>query len=233
MTRFYFKGKSCREFGIYVSGSGTYNAPEPDVTSYEIPGRNGDLIISNGRYKNIVVSYPAFIRSQFRQNSARARAWLLSSDGYHRLSDDYHPYEFRLGRFMGPIDFDMRFLNRTGECVLSFDCKPQRFLTNGEEKRTFTESGYLLNPTAFPAKPLITVHGTGDGLLTIGGTTVTLEGISDYITLDSDIQDAYKGNLNMNSAMVGSFPELTEGQNVISFSGDITGVDIIPRWWTL
>lgn len=233
MTRFYFNGKSCRDFGIYVSGSGTFNAPELDVTTYEIPGRNGDLVISNGRYKNIQVVYPAFIRSNFKHNAARARAWLLEPQGYCRLSDDYHPHEFRLARFVGPIDFDMRFMNWSGECALTFDCKPQRFLISGEEKRTFTEATVLRNDTLFKAKPLLTVYGSGSGQVTIGSTTFSLSDISDHVTIDCDIQDAYKGTENKNNTMTGSFPVLEPGDNIIAFSGGVEKIDIIPRWWTL
>ena len=222
MTRFYFNGKSCREFGIYVSGSGTFNAPELDVTSYEIPGRNGDLVISNNRYKNIQVVY-----------AAKARAWLLKPEGYCRLSDDYNPHEFRLARFVGPIDFDMRFMNRGGECALAFDCKPQRFLFSGEEKREFEEPSTIWNETAFDAKPLITVYGSGAGQITIGDTTVSFSDISDYVTLDCDIQDAYKGIQNKNSTMTGSFPVLHPGENLVTFSGGVTKIEIIPRWWSL
>ena len=233
MTRFYFNGKSCRSFGIYVSGSGTFNAPELDVTSYEIPGKNGDLIVSNGRYKNIVVSYPAFIRSDFKYNAAKARAWLLQPQGYCRLSDDYHPEEFRLARFVGPIDFDMRFLNWSGETTLSFDCKPQRFLVHGEEKRVFTAPASLWNDTLFTAKPLITVYGSGAGEMTIGDTTVRFSEISDFVVLDCDLQDAYKNLENKNSTMTGSFPGLAPGENIVTFSRGITKIEIIPRWWTL
>ena len=233
MTRFYFNGKSCREFGIYVSGSGTFNAPELDVTSYEIPGRNGALVVSNGRYKNIQVVYPAFIRSHFRANAAKARAWLLSPQGYCRLSDDYHPYEFRLARFAGPIDFDMRFMNRSGECALAFDCKPQRFLVSGEEMLSFSENSALQNDTLFDAKPLITVYGYGSGKITIGDTTAVFSDISEYVTLDCDIQNAYKGTENKNSTMTGPFPVLHPGNNVIALFGNVTKVEIIPRWWTL
>lgn len=233
MTRFYFDGKSCRDFGIYVSGSGTFNAPELDVTTYEIPGKNGDLVISNGRYKNIVVQYHAFIRSDFRHNAERARAWLLHPQGYRRLSDDYHPNEFRLARFTGPIDFDMRFMNRSGECTLNFDCKPQRFLASGEGKLTFEAASVLWNDTLFNAKPLITVYGSGSGQITVGSITVLLSDIPEYVTLDCDLQDAYKGLTNKNSIMTGSFPVLTPGSNTVSFTGGVTKIEIIPRWWTL
>ena len=75
---FIFDGKNSRDYGIYISGSGTFNAPEMDITTVEIPGRNGDLTISNNRFRNITVEYPAFIRKQFRHNAAAAKLWLLS-----------------------------------------------------------------------------------------------------------------------------------------------------------
>lgn len=233
MNRIAFNGESSQSFGIYVSGEGTFNSPELDTISYSVPGKNGDIIISNNRYKNITVTYPAFIRSNFKQNSDRAREWLLSPQGYKRLSDDYHPGEFRLAKFVSPLDFTMRFLNYSGECNLTFDCKPQRFLTSGEEPITFESNSTLYNGHQFTANPLITVYGSGNGNLTIGDRTVTLTGISEYVTLDSDIQNAYKGNTNKNGSMSGEFPVLKSGNNIISFSGGITKVTIVPRWWTL
>ena len=233
MNRFYFNGESCSKYGIYVSGDGTFNATELDTTSYQIPGRNGDLVISNGRYKNIILTYPAFIRQNFAANAGKARAWLLSPQGYCRLSDDYHPYEFRLGRFKGPMDFDMRFLNLSGECEISFDCKPQRFLVSGEKALHFDAADAIVNPTGFEALPQIKVYGDGDGTLTCGSTTLTLSAIDEYIVLDSEIQDAYKDTLNRNAMVSGEFPTLQSGENTVSWSGGITGIDITPRWWTL
>ena len=105
-----FGGKCSKDFGIYVSGSGTFNAPERDVERIEIPGRNGELIIDSGRFKNESVSYPAFIRTSFRSCADVAREWLLSYPGYRRLEDSYNPECFRMASFTGPLDFDTRFV---------------------------------------------------------------------------------------------------------------------------
>lgn len=233
MNSFTFNGINSKQFGIYVSGSGTFNSPELDVIEYEVPGRNGNIIISNNRYKNITVAYPAFIRYAFRDNAMRARAWLLRPQKYCRLEDDYDTEHFRLGLFSGPLDFDMRFLNRSGDTNISFDCKPQRYRKDGEFVSEFTGAGTLVNPTLFDACPLITVYGSGNGTLLIGDTSVQLSGISEYVTLDCDIQDAYKGTTNKNGTMTGDFPKLSPGANVVSFTGGITKLEIIPRWWTL
>ncbi|MBR5931241.1 MAG: hypothetical protein IKZ95_04355, partial [Lachnospiraceae bacterium] len=58
---FVFGGQDSRNYGIYISGSGVFGAPERDGSKVSIPGRNGEMFLDNGRYKNIEIKYPAFI----------------------------------------------------------------------------------------------------------------------------------------------------------------------------
>jgi phage-related protein len=52
--------------------------------------------------------------------------------------------------------------------------------------------------------------------------------------LDCDLQNAYNGNGNRNMYIdAPEFPVLKNGENKISFSGGITKIQIIPRWWEL
>ena len=39
MNYFCYGGKCSRDYGIYISGSGTYNVPERDITKVEVPGK--------------------------------------------------------------------------------------------------------------------------------------------------------------------------------------------------
>ena len=108
---FTFDGQSSADFGVYISGGGTYNAPERDVTTYSVPGRNGDLIVDNGRFSNITVSYEAFIVRDFSKNAERLRLWLKSKHGYKRLEDSYHTDFFRMAYLSSTLDFSTGFLN--------------------------------------------------------------------------------------------------------------------------
>lgn len=233
MGYFMLDGKCSRDFGIYISGEQVFNAPERDVESIEIPGRNGDLTISRNRFKNITVSYPAFIRSDFAQNASAARTWLLASDGYRRLEDSYDPEHYRMARFTGPIDFTMRFLNYAGEVTLSFTCQPQRWRKDGEYPLPCPNGGSLYND-GFPALPLIKVSGTGTGNLYVGRYTVAIKSLDGYVMLDSNAQNAYKDTLNKNSTISApEFPVLQPGENTVSWDGGIAAVEITPRWWTV
>lgn len=239
MKRFFFDGQSSSDYGMIISGAGTFNAPQRDVEIVSVPGRNGDLIIDNGRYLNTTVTYPVSIFRDFPDKASAARSWLMSQSGYRRLEDDYHPDHFRLAAFNGPMDFDVKLMNRIGEATLKFNCKPQRFLKSGEHPVVVTRGMYLYNPTAFSALPLITVYGSGGGALIVGGVTVTIKELTDQLTLDCELQDAYRhvgdgAPENKNGCIYApKFPVLQPGDNQILFYGDITGATIIPRWWEL
>ena len=86
------------------------------------------------------------------------------------------------------------------------------------------------NPGSVYSEPVITVYGTGDITLMVGTVIVELEGISGSITLDSELQEAYSGTTSMNSAMSGEFPILKPGMNAISWTGEVTKVEVKPNW---
>lgn len=227
-----FNGKSSKDFGVYISGLNTYNAPERDVEVLSIPGKNGDLTIDNGRYKNITVSYPAFIYDQFDQNIEGLRNYLLSQSGYKRLEDTYHPEEFRLGRFRGEFSAKVVDWLEAGEFDLEFDCYPQRFLKSGEQPLTFTAAGSIHNEY-MPSKPLIRAYGTGS--FTISGVSVQITTANEYTDIDCELMEAYKGSTNCNGNIVltnGTFPVLNQGDNSVGISG-LTRIEITPRWWIL
>lgn len=234
MNYFTFDGETSADFGVYISGSGTYNAPDRDITTYSVPGRNGDLIVDNGRFLNTTITYEASIIHNFPLNAERLRLWLKSKTGYKRLEDSYHPDFYRMAYFSGAIDFSPGFLNWNAQLTLNFTCLPQRWLKSGEFPIQMNQSGAQLFNAYMPSLPLIKVYGSGSGTLVVNQTTIVIKDISEYMMIDCDIQNAYKGTVNQNqniSAPV--FPELQSGENIIAWSGNISGVEIVPRWWTI
>lgn len=228
-----FAGKSSEDFKCHISGSGTFVSPSRDIESIAVPGRNGDLHIDNGRFSNVIITYPAFITEDFDQNYSALKAFLLSKTKQERLADSYHPDHFRKGIFHGSIDPKMTTRNKAGSFDLTFDCDPRMFLKEGEKVHVFTNAGTLKNNTAFPSKPFIMAYGTGT--LTIGSISLQITSANEYTNIDCDIQEAYKGTTNCNTNIVltnGEFPELLPGNNEISFTG-LTSIEITPRWWTI
>lgn len=120
-------GKEC---DMFVLGKGAFGAPSRDVTQIHVPGRNGDILVDNGGWNNVDVTYSSCcILSNFRENVAKLREYLLANPGYHELTDPYNPDEVRYAEFRGPFTPEAFTAkgNNAGMFDLTFNCKPQRF----------------------------------------------------------------------------------------------------------
>lgn len=228
-----YAGKQTTDFDVWISGTGTFDAPKRDVTMIDVPGRSGKLTRDNGRFDNIEVTYPAFISRNFIQNMEGFRAFMKSLTGYQRLEDTYHPDYYRQAVLIDNFNPKTTPLNRGGEFNIVFNCKPQRFLKLGEKTMQFRQNGTIHNPTYYEAKPIIRAYGTGQ--FTVGGETIKINETSDYIDFDCDLQDAYRGLTNMNGKielLTGGFPTLPPGDSGVVLNG-IYILEIIARYWTI
>lgn len=219
-------------YGVYISGTGAFNAPSRDREMIEVPGRNGDIINDRGRYRNIEVTYPAFIIKDFAD---KVRTWankILEPIDYVRLEDTYNPDEYRLAVLSQGMEVNPVSWLAAGSFDLIFNCRPERFLKIGDTVQTFTADGTITNPTDMTAKPLIRVYGTGK--VEVNGTEITIASHSlSYIDIDCDLQEAFCGSVNANQYIsVDDFPKLDPGANIVDLTG-VTSVQITPRWWRL
>lgn len=167
-----FDGESSKDYGIYITGSAVFNAPARDVEMITIPGRNGTFALDHGRFENIEVTYPAGVfgdtEADFAQGISDFRNFLASRQGYVELSDDYNPGEYRLAVYKSGLEVTPAQL-KAGEFEIVFDCKPQRWLTAGQDPVTVTTGDEINNPTLFDASPLLLVDGYGQITLGDGG----------------------------------------------------------------
>lgn len=150
MRAFNFGGVSSREFGVGISGSGTFDAPERDVEVIDIPGRNGALIQDNGRFKNIDVTYPAWMHRDFDEWFPRFKSAMQQFTGYQILTDEYDTEHFREAIFTGAMQPYTGVYNKSGKFDVVFNCKPQRFLFSGAKELTFlpvtgTQTGAMVS----------------------------------------------------------------------------------------
>ena len=171
-----FDGVDSTQYGVYITGEAVYNAPMRDVEMIEIPGRNGAYALDKGRFTNIEVTYPAGIygkdESEFAQAISDFRNALCSRKGYCRLTDGYNSNEYRMAVYSSGLEVSPALL-KAGQFDITFNCKPQRFLTSGETQSNVTSGGTITNPTLFESHPLLFVDGYGD--FDINGEEMTIE----------------------------------------------------------
>lgn len=173
-----FDGEDSRNYGVYITGEAVFNAPERAVEMITIPGRNGEFALDQGRFENITVTYSAGIfadtEADFAQAVSDFRNLLCSKKGYCRLTDDYNPDEYRMAIYKSGLEIKPAQL-KAGQFNITFECKPQRFLTSGETAVTVASGGTIVNPTLFEASPMLEV--TGYGNIGIGNGTLVLDDV--------------------------------------------------------
>lgn len=231
-----FAGKSSLDFGFRISGESTYNSPERKCEEIDVAGRNGALILDEGAFENIEVTYPAFVIDDMPQHVRDFENYMNSFAGYQRLEDTYAPDVYRLAQYKGGLKVKSKgYMNRQGEFDIEFNCKPQRFLKSGEIPQTFNTNGSFYNRTNYPAKPLLRVYGSSAGTLGLGSYIITISQIDQYVDIDCELMDAYKGATNCNANVSFNADEimLLSGTNGITFTGGISSVIIIPRTYIL
>lgn len=244
---FVYDGVSSADFNAYVATSNFFASPAESVKRESVPGRNGDVFISNNRYENLKLEVMTYIPENVVDNMKHLREHLMSRKNYCRYEESMNPDYFRMARFLGPFEPDP--IDRwRGGVELTFDCKPQMFLRSGAEFSMYDGDDYpdgfaLYNPFQFTAHPIIQAHGIGS--ITINGSTVEVLSMPDlpdhspmpYVIIDCERKDCYYswpgGFVNMNNyvSISNDFPELPAGESEVAFTNSL--IEIAPMWWTI
>lgn len=238
---FWYNGIKSNDLHVIVEHYPIRPVPKRKIEKVAVAGRSRDLIYTQDAFENVVQPYDVYISAEYGmlpERAAKAAAWLLGPKDYVRLEDTYYPDIYRLGLFSGPTDIQNRF-NDFGRATINFDCDPRRFWRSGEKPVVMHSGGAIFNPTNFTANPTIIISGSGAGTLVVGSREVQI--LSDFdgvMYLDTDDGNAFLDAEETQSANhlvrvdSDSYPELSAGRNVVSWTGNFA-VTIIPNWWSV
>lgn len=239
-----FRGEDSRDYGILIGKNNFSARAERDVESVSVPGRDGDVIIDNGKFKNVQISCELSLFSEensifsnsdnFYYSWDEAAEWLKSDGNYYRLHSSYDTEHYRLACLSQGIEADNSQHWSVGKTKVSFNCKPYRYRFDGDTIHEITElNSILINPEKYDSLPYIKITGSGTIVLIIGLNSFTFNNVSGYIECDSENMTVYKGTTNLSNQFVGSyFPKLKPGRNQIAWSGTVSKIEIKPRWRT-
>ena len=230
-------GTSNNDVGMVVEHHPRVILPKRKQEIQSVPGRSGDIILYQDAYENYEQSYPVFIDGRSRGSLYKVLPkisdWLLGHSGYQRLEDSYFPDVYRMAYYTGGAEF-ISILKEYGEGTLTFNCAPEKFYKIGERSISISNGQIITNPSLFPAKPLITVKGSGSGVLKFGSNQLSISAIGGTLMIDIRDHKAYSGSTNKNSVITGRYENMVlKGKTTISWTGGITSVSLVPRWWTL
>ena len=135
-----------------------FPTPERAVEVFTVPGRSGDLVVDYGSYNNVELTAEIVIQATspdtFLTLYDKLRTAVMVQSGYQRLEDSLYSGEYRMARAVGVEMKQTDTMN--GTATITFDAKPQRYLTSGESValsldtsafafwRTFTGPGGII-----------------------------------------------------------------------------------------
>lgn len=240
-----FNGISSEDLGIIIQFIPSYEFPEKEYQTVSIPGRNGNLVIDNGSFKNVERTYSiakVFKKGEkFIPSTSAIVSWLYSANGYARLEDSYEPDFYRMAIYKNDGSLS-NYYDVATALEITFECKPERWLISGEKFILVNNDDKIQNPTSFDSSPVITLTtiANEDTTINIEGTEIKIKRFNEIknLVIDCENMECYseedKSTYNSHIVLINNeFPKLIRNKrNTITFT-NATNFKIQPRWWTL
>lgn len=219
---FIFKNVNSLEFDIKISEMPPEQFAEDEVEYIEVPGRDGYLTINKGRKLPITKTIEATLLK--KENREAVKRWLR---GEGKLILSTEPDVYFKARIAEPVEFVGTIFGGR-KFKVEFLCQPWAYLHTGDKVIVVTTKDTRINNPEEISKPLIKIYGTGAVDLIINNKIHKFDNIDEYVIVDSELMETYKETSLVK--YYGDFPELTPGENTISWTGNITKIEITPRW---
>lgn len=217
-----FKNQTLLSKGIVVSKVPDIVKAKKRITTHEIEGRNGVLMVDKGTYDTFVCSLDCHFNTSHNINTIKEFL-----DGFGMLSlDGTTEYEAIV---KNQIDFEE--IDRSGfkSFVIQFLCNPiAHDITATDVTINSTPTTIEIGGTT-NTYPVLEIKGSNDVTITFNNKTFNLFDLDNTKTyyLDCNAKEIYDNNgNNCSNQMQYDFPYLKPGNNTISYTGTITSFKI-------
>ncbi len=149
---------------------------------------------------------------------------------FSNLPNRYYDY-----KIMSEIPFDQVKDGGWCEFNVDFRCQPFGYTLNNSMitidcSKYLNKTCTISNLCTRYSKPIVTIYGTGNINIFINGNQISLINVEEYITINSVKLRTYKDLVRQNEKKIGDYPALLVGDNIVSWSGTVTKIEIIPNW---
>jgi len=231
---FSYKGIRSKDMHLRVLNDISFASPKRDVNLVQVPGRDGDLIMDNGRFESVIRSIPCRIEAPAGTDVESLingiNNWLIKDAGLHPFTWENDPDFTYLASIEGAV-VNQRVLSHYGKTVIDFKLHPIKYLESSLTERQITSGTNVENPFNIEAKPILRIVGEGDITITIDRRELVLQGIAGGCIVDSETQTITNldRHITLFERMFSPFPTLQPGNNPITFTGNAAQVFITPR----
>ena len=229
-----YNGRATTEFNLKLENGVTFASPSRNFELERIGGLDGEVVTGDGTLNNVTRDFPFTVSSDKKRNvqeiATELSTWLKSSNEWHDLEFSGDPDYIYRAIYIDEYNLD-RITNFYGKVVLSFVCKPYKFLKSGRQEITLGTN--IINPTNRPSRPKITIKGTGNITLKIGDALWEFKNVSGGIVVDTLLNAVYnldKSALAWDKTITYPLPRIAPGKQLVTKTGTVTDIKIIPNW---
>jgi phage-related protein len=219
-----FNLENLTSYNAVLLSKGEKQKPKKIYHDYgTLPGSSTTYYEDTGQYESYQRTIVILLKDRTQETALHN--WL---DGYGKLSiDDGGYYKARvLDIETETEDYTLGWVRKT----VTFEVQPFFFLFTGDDLLTLTSGGTVVNP-GLVSDPYIKITGSGAVALTVNGVVYDINPVDAYIEIEFPY--AWKLTANKGRTLLDGFPRLQPGNNVISWSGTVTSVELAGRWRTL
>lgn len=212
MHYFVFNDVNSNDLGIIVKNMPIVPLAEKDIESVPISGRNGNLHIDNGTYRAISYTISCVITDVSKIDNIKR-----TFSGTSKLILSKYADRYFVATIKNQVNFE-KYLNVIQEFPLQFELQPIAYSNELIEKTISSSTNSFEVGGNVCIGPKILVNGIGT--FTINNTTIQV--LESGITIDCDLMNCVKNNLNINNKVIlDKFPILNPENNEITLDSGI------------
>ncbi len=221
---FIFNGINSKDRGIIVNSLPSISKAKRRYEEIEVPGRNGNLYIDDESFEPFEYEITC---TMMPEAEIRTLSSWLEGSGKLILSSELD--KFYNVFISDQIDYEQVY-RVCNKFVVHFKVQPIALSVKEKVLYLNQESSINLKNFTYNTYPYIKVEGSGKVTLIINNSEVVINEIQNYIELDCELEEAFKGEMNCNSSIECiDFPKLKPGINTISWLGTVTLLTIKYR----
>lgn len=214
---------SSKDLGLAITDMA--NIPVANETIEMVNG----YIIRTGEY--LPIELPITFRSKNLKNIIDHQEEIL--DWLYNVKDNKLILSFMQNRYYivknVVVDNISRDFEKYNTISVTFTLEPFKYDIY-DKMMILTKSEKIYYMGNAKGKPKLKIYGSGNIELTINSETIQIKNIDEYVELDSKFLLCLNKNQQSKSRdMSGGFPILTKGINNISWTGNVTKIELLKR----
>ena len=215
---FIWNGTDTRSRRLWISELPSIIRPEERVERITIPGRNGDVTLSEGTDIYKAYEKQCIITVKTEEDYAYLLGWLRGSGKVVFSNEPNREYDARIVS----VEFQ-RMGNSLRRGTITFHVQPYKAQVPHEGIVTVTSLSTIYNPGDVEARPFIALTATGAASISIGKKVMAFANIAGSIEIDCDAEI-----MSYPLEWTGEYIRIPKGYSTVAVTNCVANID--PRW---